>query len=225
MIKDPQNFPKVEAKIFLSGPEGLLEVSTDLPKKALLPVTVIVCHPHPLFDGTMDNKVVTTVFRAFRNMGCSVLRFNYRGVGKSEGSYADAIGESDDLLAVMQWVHQVYPQNQIWLAGFSFGAYVVARVASFKENVKQLITIAPAVDRYAFKKLTPPACPWLVIQGDQDEVVSAQIVFQWVNEQTHAPKLIKVKDASHFFHGRLLDLRVIIEKEYQPVLQTLEVKS
>jgi len=225
-MKNPLNFSNnettIEKSFMLNGPTGMLEVKTAEPKTQTFPITVINCHPHPLHGGMMENKVVTTIFRTFRQMGARVLRFNYRGVGKSEGEYGHGIGETDDLLAVIQWVKQVRPLDQIWLTGFSFGAYVVMRAASDKAlDIKQLLTIAPAVDRVDFEGLAVPECPWLVIQGDADEVVSPQAVFHWVDTLPSPPTLIKVNDAGHFFHGRLLDLRKILEDHYQNLMDKI----
>lgn len=223
-MQNPTTFPEEEAHFMLEGPVGNLEVKTAAPKlqafSEAAPVTVICCHPHPLHGGTMENKVVTTVFRTFRNMGTRVVRFNYRGVGQSEGEYADAIGETDDLLAIIQWLKQVRPDDQIWLVGFSFGSNVVTRAAS-QVDIKQLITIAPAVDHLDFQSLDFPACPWLVIQGDADEVVSPQAVYTWVDTLPKSPKLVTLEGVSHFFHGRLLDLRDILETEYKDIIEAL----
>lgn len=220
MQTNPVDFPKHEATIFIRGPEGPLEAKTAEPKHAPKPVTVIVCHPHPQFEGTMENKVVTTVFRALRRMGARVVRFNYRGVGCSEGMYAAGIGEADDLLAIIQWVKEVRSEDQIWLVGFSFGAYVAVRVAA-QVSAKQLLTIAPSVDHFDFDSLVRPSCPWLVIQGDADEVIDSEAVFQWVAKQAHPPKLVKVVGVGHFFHGRLVDLQDILIAEYATLLEQL----
>jgi hypothetical protein len=162
----------------------------------------------------MENKVVTTIFRSFRNMGAQVVRFNYRGVGKSEGEYGAAIGETDDLVAVCNWVKQVRPDDHIWLAGFSFGSYVATRAAA-QVGAEQLLTVAPAVEHFDFDNIDYPKCPWLVIQGTADEVVPAELVFAWIDKQQNPPKLIKYEETGHFFHGRLTDLKADLEQEYQ----------
>lgn len=215
MQLNPTNFPDDEAHFLLSGPAGELEVKTASGKNTN--ITILVCHPHPLFAGTMENKVVTTVFRCFKNMGAHVVRFNYRGVGQSEGDYGSAVGETDDLLAVCKWVKQVRPEDEIWLAGFSFGSYVATRATS-EVKAKQLLTIAPAVEHFDFDGIEYPECPWLVIQGMADDVVPPELVLAWIEKQSNPPKLIKYDDAGHFFHGRLTDLKATLEQEYQDKL-------
>ncbi len=216
---DQLTFPLEEKQIFLIGPAGKIEVkaaSTELhnPK-----ITVVICHPHPLFGGTMENKVVTTIFRTFKNMGAAVLRFNYRGVGKSEGQYDEAKGETDDLISVCNWVKTVIPNTELWLAGFSFGSYIAAHAAK-QLQAMQLITIAPAVEHFNFDILDLPECPWLVLQGETDEIVPPELVYNWVekNEQGQQKKQLKLitfPDTSHFFHGKLSNLKEVLENEYR----------
>jgi len=156
--------------------------------------------------GTMRNKVVTMLERSLRELGLTTLRFNFRGVGASQGSYNDGIGESDDLLALASWVQRSRPRDALWLAGFSFGAYVAARAAPHVP-VRQMISVAPPVERYDFASLPSPLCPWLVIQGESDEVVEPQAVYAWVATQPEPPTLVRLPDTGHFFHRRLMDLR------------------
>ncbi len=193
------------------GPSGRLEVKAS-PSDNLLPITAIVCHPHPVHGGTMENKVVTSLFRTFRDLGAFTVRFNYRGVGRSEGEYAEGIGESDDLQAVIRWSKIQKPEHALILAGFSFGTYVVARVSQ-SVHADYLITLAPPVHHYDFDHLRKPRCPWLVIQGEQDEIVPTEQVIQWVEKQKQPPKLVLLPDTGHFFHGKLLELRKIVEQE------------
>ncbi|HAJ44288.1 MAG TPA: alpha/beta hydrolase, partial [Alcanivorax sp.] len=115
-------------RLALEGPEGTLEavLEGETENPAMI---AIVCHPHPQFGGTMDNKVVTTLIRAARDAGAAALRFNFRGVGESQGAYSDGIGEVEDLIAVHRWLSKKYPGAPLWLAGFSFGSFVAARGA------------------------------------------------------------------------------------------------
>ena len=170
----------------LSGPAGQLEVvveqGSDTP-----PFVAIVCHPHPLFGGTMDNKVVTTLARLARDEGAVVVRFNFRGVGESQGAYSDGIGETEDLLAIHSWLTHQYPQLPLWLSGFSFGSFVAARGAEIlKANgmpARELLLVAPPVHHYPFDEIENTGCPVTVVQGEDDEVVPAEQVFRWA-EQT-----------------------------------------
>lgn len=174
-------------------------------------ITAIICHPHSLMGGTMNNKVVTTLARAFSELGLHTVRFNFRGVGESKGVYDAGIGETHDVLAVWDWVKARRPQDQIWLAGFSFGAFVSFRAASLRTPA-QLVSIAPPVHNFNFdfSSISRPSCPWLVVQGDQDEVVDPQLVFDWIKTFDPPPKLITMEGATHFFHGRLVELRHLL---------------
>lgn len=193
---------------FVSGPVGALEAMTSCaPQDKAVAATVIIGHPHPLHGGTMHNKVVHTLAKTFGELGLRTVRFNFRGVGASEGSFGDAEGEVKDMLAIVAWVRRQRPQDQIWLAGFSFGGYVAARVAQ-QQAAAQLISIAPAVNMYYFNSVkSPPNVPWLVVHGDADEVVPLAAIHDWVQRMQPPPALVILNGAEHFFHGRLHDLR------------------
>lgn len=204
-------FSTTESHFIIPGPAGDIEIATALPKEKQVLVTGVVCHPHPLYGGAMNNKVVTTLAKTMRSLGIATIRFNFRGVGQSAGSYAEGIGESEDLLAVLDWVKQVRPLDKVFLAGFSFGSYVAARVAD-QWPVSQLITVAPPVNHFDFDNLSKSYSPWLVVQGEQDEVVPAEEVFAWIKKQTFPIQLIKMPNASHFFHGHLIELQDLVSE-------------
>ena len=171
---------------------------------------VVICHPHPLFGGTMDNKVVTTLARFWRRQGHSVLMFNFRGVGKSTGQHDDGVGEIEDLRCVLQWAVTQTQANHLILAGFSFGAYIAAAGADqfcawqiAHLTLQQLILVAPAVENYPMDDLQLPQQTRVII-GDQDDVVSPQAMMTWA--KTRALDLVVLPDAGHFFHGHLNDL-------------------
>lgn len=215
---DPQQFPNDSAEFFLSGPAGQLECLSEVADAELArPVTAVLCHPHPLHGGSMRNKVVTIMERALRELGLATVRFNFRGVGDSEGSFDEGNGETDDLLAVVEWVQRTRPDHDLWLGGFSFGAYITLRAAQ-NLPVRQLISIAPPVERYGFEALQPPNCPWLVVQGDEDDLVSSTAVSQWVESLDQPPDLVIMEGAGHFFHRRLMDLRGLIKNHVQSTL-------
>ncbi len=215
---DPQQFPTDTSEIFLTGPAGKLECLIDVPEPELKrPATVVICHPHPMHGGTMRNKVVTIIERAVRELGLNTVRFNFRGAGESEGEYDEGQGEIEDLMAVAEWVQKTRPSDDLWLAGFSFGAFVTLKAAQ-DLPVRQMITIAPPVERYGFEHLLPPNCPWLVVQGDEDDVVSATAVQQWADALDQPPNLIIMEGADHFFHRRLMDLRGLIKNHVQSSL-------
>lgn len=202
----PPQFITGENKLFINGPVGQLEVLTYQPTVISKPIIAVICHPHPLFGGTMHNKVVYTIARAFKDMGILTVRFNFRGVGLSAGSYDAGLGETEDLIAILKWLQIIHPDHAIWLAGFSFGSYVAAR-ATKQWPIEQLISVGPPVQNFNFKELPPFNCPWLVIQGDADEVVLPDAVFSWLDSLSEPPRLIRMQGASHFFHGRLIELR------------------
>ena len=201
-------FPDASGTLTLAGPAGALEVAVDLPGDDVerLPVTAIVCHPLPTEGGTMHNKVVTMAARALRESGVATVRFNFRGTGASEGAFDHGDGEQDDLRAVAEWVRASRTDDQLWLAGFSFGAYVSLAMAA-ELQPSMLISIAPPAGRWDFESITTPTMPWLVVQGDADEIVDPQAVYDWLDGLRAEPELVRMPDTSHFFHRKLIDLR------------------
>lgn len=197
--------PKLET-LFIDGPVGRLEAVFETPSRADLAGTVVVCHPHPQHGGTMHNKVAHTLARAFVHLGFSALRFNFRGTERSEGEFDEGLGELDDALAAIAWVRAKHPGRSLWLAGFSFGAAIAIRAAA-EINVDGLVTVAPAVSRFASGLSRQPQCPWLIVQGDEDELVGVDETIDWVNSLQPGPELLILPGAEHFFHGRLIDLR------------------
>jgi len=193
-------------KFALQGPAGELESILELPADAAVIGAVVVCHPHPQHGGTMHNKVAHTLARAFIRSGFAVLRFNFRGTEGSAGSYDNGVGELDDALAALDWLAQQYPKVPLWLGGFSFGAAIAVR-AAVSTTVSGLISVAPAIYRFADGLEQQPECPWLVIQGDEDELVEVDETIAWFNSLAPGPELLVVPGAEHFFHGRLGDLR------------------
>jgi uncharacterized protein len=202
---------KNETHILIEGPQGKLEMAVGTPEKTAHGAWGIVCHPHPMFGGTMHNKVVTTLIKVFNHFGLSTVRFNFRGVGQSEGEYDKGNGELDDLLTVMNWVLSQRMNQEIWLAGFSFGAYVALRAATQREEVKKLVTIAPPVENFPMLNLPPVTVPWILVQGEQDDVVPPEKVLAWAESRDPKPHIIRFPDAGHFFHGQLQELRTQIE--------------
>ncbi|NCO18480.1 MAG: alpha/beta fold hydrolase [Gammaproteobacteria bacterium] len=212
---DPAGFPAEQCEFFVTGPVGRLESIVDVPETELArSATVVVAHPHPQHGGTMRNKVVTIIERALRESGLRTVRFNFRGTGDSEGEFDDGDGELADLLAVVEWVRRTRPDDDLWLAGFSFGAWISLRAAQTLP-VRMLITIAPPVERYGFNELVSPNCPWLVVQGDEDDVVSPRAVIDWVEGLDRKPQLVVMEGSGHFFHRRLMDLRGLLKNAVQ----------
>lgn len=201
MNKAPQS-----RRFWLDGPVGKLEAVLDIPGSGEVMGAAVVCHPHPQHGGTMHNKVAHTLARAFVRGGMAALRFNFRGTEGSEGKYDNGNGELGDALAALEWLRDEYPEGPLWLSGFSFGAAIAIRAAVTVE-VDGLISVAPAVYRFAKGLDRQPDCPWLVIQGDEDELVEVDETIEWVNSLEPGPELLVMEGAEHFFHGRLNDLR------------------
>lgn len=191
-----------------AGPiETKLEFADDAP--ASPQVFGVVCHPHPLYGGTMDNKVTHTVARAMTECGAPAYRFNFRGVGASAGQYDHGIGESEDLLAVVAEGRRRFPGAALWLGGFSFGGFVALRAAPKAQPVK-LVSVAPPIARFELGQVSAPDCDWMLAQGDQDDVVPAADVLRWAGEQVRKPRLHVLSGAGHFFHGKLHELKPLL---------------
>lgn len=166
----------------------------------------------------MQNKVVHTLARAFGELGLRTVRFNFRGVGASAGAYAQGMGETEDVLAVLRWLRERRPGDEIWLAGFSFGAYMALRAAD-RSPVARLILVAPPVYLYADLGPPPvPRAPVLVLQGEQDEVVPVEAVKTWLAGLPVRPAVRTFPGVGHFFHGRLNDLRAAVHEALGPAV-------
>lgn len=190
---------RAAAAVEIQGPAGALEAAIDA--SAAPVATAVICHPHPLQEGTMSNKVVTTLARAFARLGADAVRFNFRGVGTSQGRYADGVGEREDALAVVAWCRARWPGRRLYLGGFSFGAAVAAAIAA-RIAPAGLITVAPPVDKLP-ADFVAPTCPWLLVHGEADDVVPAGPVMEWCATLQAPPRVVLLPGVGHFFHGRL----------------------
>jgi uncharacterized protein len=201
--------------VHIKGPAGLLEAVVEDPAPGTMPrAFLLVCHPHPLHGGTMTNKVVTTLARTAHAQGIPSLRFNFRGVGASEGTYDEGRGETLDALAAVAFGRQRWPDAALWLAGFSFGGVVALRASTTRGigTVGKLITIAPALGRNfgSVRDISVPSCPWMVVQGDADEVIDGDLVIEWAGQLDPAPRLEVLPGVGHFFHGHLPALQAVV---------------
>ncbi len=206
-----------EQSLKISGPAGLLECVFAQPAgwQPHDPISIF-CHPHPLHGGSLHNKVVHTLAKTCLQLGSAVMRFNFRGVGESQGEFAQGEGEQADLLAVVAWLQARYPQSPLWLGGFSFGAYV-AVMAHARIQPERLLLVAPAVDMYPqMQAVNVQITDWILVQGGQDEIVSPAAVADWLKQQQHKPRLIWLDDAGHFFHGQLTRLQQRILASWKP---------
>lgn len=190
-------------KHFIDGLAGKIEAAATIPGPEPKGIALIA-HPHPLYGGTMDNKVVQTLARTFVSQGLAAWRMNFRGVGASEGVYDDGRGELEDFLTLAQFARRQHGELPLTLAGFSFGGFVAARAAE-RSLPQRLILIAPAVGRFEVGSVPEST---LVIHGEEDDVVELQDVLAWARPQK-LPVTI-VPGAGHFFHGDLMKLRQII---------------
>lgn len=197
-------------RLRLAGPVGELEAVLEQPGQSTSRQAVaVICHPHPLYGGTMDNKVVTTLARCCTDAGLPALRFNFRGVGGSEGSFDNAEGETDDALAVLDWALAHTASTHHLLLGFSFGGLVAARAAAQRKPL-QLVTVAPALHYLAGEAVVSPGCPWLLVHGRDDDVVDCTDTVSRVQPIRPAVDVRLLDGVGHFYHGRLNDLREIV---------------
>lgn len=197
-------------KLELDGPAGKLEALLEVPQETDVIGCAVVCHPHPLHGGTMQNKVVHTLARSFIGQEFAALRFNFRGVSESDGEFDEGRGELEDIFAAMDWFAKNDPDLPLWLSGFSFGAAMAVHAAAGRAPAG-LVSIAPAVSQSAGNPGSQPDCPWLILQGDQDELVNVDETIAWVNDLNPGPELQILEGAEHFFHGKLISLREAVE--------------
>lgn len=192
----------------LQGPTGRLEGVVHLPE-AEPRALAVVAHPLPTMGGTMENKVAVTLAKTFADMGCAAFRFNFRGVGASDGEFTGGEGETEDLIAVVRYAQEQFEDGlPLVLSGFSFGGYVAARAAQPLQP-QHLILAAPAVGRFAMPAVSPDT---LVVHGEHDDVVPLAAALEWARPQ-HLPVVV-LPGAEHFFHGRLTQLRDIVKKHF-----------
>jgi alpha/beta superfamily hydrolase len=204
----PHRSPSAE-KVSIDGPAGAIEALLEVPENTRTDIVAVCCHPHPLYGGTMQNKVVHTLARAAQDQRVATLRFNFRGVGASAGRHDDGGGESEDAAVVADWGRTRLGATRLWALGFSFGAFVAYRLAT-ERGAALLVTVAPPVRRFDFGRLPVPACPWLVPQGDADDLVDHAAVTDWTKSLDPPPDVRILAGAEHFFHGRLTQLRALV---------------
>ena len=201
-------------RLYFTGAAGRIEVLADTPANTPRGIALIA-HPHPLFGGTADNKVVQTLAKALVELGYVALRPNFRGVGGTEGEYDRGEGETDDLLAVIEQARARYGELPLVLAGFSFGGYVQTRVAQ-RVTPERMVLVAPATGHLSGdRSYETPAVPadTLVIQGEKDETVPLANVLDWARSQ-ELP-IVVVPEAEHFFHRRLHHIKNIVLRAWR----------
>jgi len=184
-------------KLFLQGKTGKLEALYQ-PGETGKPA-IVVCHPHPLYGGTMRNKVVYWIARAFEDQGCSVLRFNFRGVEQSEGEWDEGLGESEDVLTALDYLKAQHPEAPLWLAGFSFGTYAGLKAARQDARVERMFAVAPAVNLWSFDFMQHETRPLTVVSGTADEIVPFEQVQAWIKSLPSHVRFHSIEAAGHFF--------------------------
>ena len=203
--------PRTERRA-VAGPAGSLECAIDAPAHGSGRGLAVLCHPHSLHGGTLDNKIVQTLARTFVALGYTAVRFNFRGIGASAGHWDHGLGEVDDALAVIH-AHRGLGQPLV-LGGFSFGGYVASQAAArlpAGEQAERLVLVGPAVQTFP---MVPVPADTLVIHGEADEVVPLGAVFDWARPQS-LPVTV-VPGAGHFFHGQLTLLKHIVTGAWHP---------
>ena len=200
--------PGESRSLLLDGPAGRLETLLAAPRQAQSAGICVVCHPHPLYGGAMSNKVVYSLASSALQAGLLTARFNFRGVGRSEGRYDQARGETDDALAVVAWLRGLLPRAPLLLAGFSFGAHVSLRAAA-QAHPAALVSISIPFGHYVDGSVNPPhpGCPWLEVHSEDDEVVSYAESMAALKAYDPPPQLVRFEGAGHFYHGRLTELQ------------------
>jgi alpha/beta superfamily hydrolase len=195
--------PKTLERYTIDGPAGALEVALNVPAGPLAGIA-LVAHPNPAEGGTLDNKVAHTLAKAFFALSYAAVRFNFRGVGKSEGAFDDGEGETDDALAALAHARERFGDRPVALGGFSFGGFIVTRVAR-RVKAERLVLVGPAVGRFAVETVPDDT---IVIHGEEDDVVPLADVLAWARPQ-ELPVVV-FPGAGHFFHGRLPQLARVV---------------
>ncbi len=214
------------SEVYFAGPMGRLEGRFHKSENPRAPL-VMILHPHPAQGGTMNNKMTYTMFQAFVNMGFSVLRFNYRGVGNSQGTVdGSSNGELQDAIVALDWVQSICTETTVcWIAGYSFGAYIAAQLLMRRPEIKGFVFVSPPTNLYSFDFLTPCPASGLIIQGGKDTVVDESSVSMLVEQLGHYRSLTveykMIPDANHIYSGKLQEVYNIITK----TVPTLKIKQ
>jgi alpha/beta superfamily hydrolase len=201
---------------------GLLEALLETPRRpdgapltdsSSMKAAVVFGHPHPQHGGTMHTKMVFQAAKALSRIGCAVLRFNYRGVGSSAGTFGGGAGEMDDFRAALDYLHAAYPRTPLWAAGFSFGAWLALEAGAVDPRVSALVAIAPPVARqgYVFEHVRGSTKPKFFLQGDRDEVCPLKDLRVFYGALPEPKELVVIEGATHLFEGMTLEAAAALE--------------
>jgi hypothetical protein len=194
-----------------AGPVGPLEALIDKPPGTPR-AAVVFAHPLPTHGGTMHTKVVFQGAKALTRIGCAVLRFNFRGVGRSAGEWDNGPGEMDDYRAALDFMAGQYPGLELWAAGFSFGSYIAATCGADDDRVCTLIVIAPPVDRYEFASVKLSTKPKFIIHGERDELISLRAVREFYAQLQEPKEIVEIDRANHLFDGQASEVGDALEE-------------
>ena len=201
-------------EVLFNGHAGRLEGRYHQSSRPGAPIALIL-HPHPQYGGTMSNKVVYTLYSCFKDLGFSVLRFNFRGVGRSQGEFEDGVGELSDATVALDWLQSMNPEaRQCWVAGYTFGAWVALQLLMRRPDINNFIAISPPANEKDFSFLAPCPTSGLIVQGGQDDIVVPQTVSA-LAKRLNAHRSVSVdyacvEDADHMYNGHLVDLYKIV---------------
>lgn len=211
-------------EIVFNGPEGRLEGRYSPAKKQNSPIGLVL-HPHPQYGGTMNSKVCYYLYHVFANRGFATLRFNFRGVGKSQGEFDNGHGELSDAAAALDWLQTFHPNaTSCWVAGFSFGAWIGMQLLMRRPEIRGFISVAPPANLYDFSFLAPCPSSGLIVQGDKDEIVPAE-ASKKLSDKLQAQRAITIeyeliKGANHFFEGKLEEMALAADKYMEKRLKS-----
>ncbi len=209
---------KKSEMVFIPGPEGELEGIFSYVSKKVTHLAVL-CHPHPLYGGTMHNKVIYSIAMALNQIGFATIRFNFRGVGRSSGSFNHGIGEQRDVEAVMDHFDKLYPEAIKVIGGFSFGSKVGLMAATRDDRVMAVLGAGVTVDVADFSFLNDYERPKLIVQGSLDQYGQPDSVREWFRQLRDPKKLVFIENAVHLFDGKLTELKGAIIQEFPQLLE------
>ncbi len=203
-------------EVIFNGPEGRLEGRLQPGRAPNAPIALVL-HPHPQYGGTMNNKIVYHLFQVFARRGFTTLRFNFRGVGRSEGHYDNGVGELSDAAAALDWLQSHYPDAPFaWIGGFSFGAWIAMQVLMRRPEIHGFVCVAPPANKYDFSFLAPCPSSGLIVQGTRDEIVTPSSVEKLIEKLRQQKRITVdlelVEGADHFFHGQIDELVAIVDR-------------
>ena len=211
-------------EIIINGSEGRIEGRYHQSEQQGAPV-VMVLHPHPLYGGTMNNKIVYRLYHIFVQNGFSVLRFNFRGVGKSQGKYDDGIGELTDAATALDWLQTQNPDAPTcWVAGFSFGAWIALQLLMRRPEIEGFVAVSPPANLYDFSFLSPCPAAGMITQGSKDDVVQEEVVGKLASKLGAQVNYQVIPGADHYYRGMEEDMGTVINDYVAQRLQDFQQK-